>query len=242
MNLHSRRGWVTATWARRCPADTFVAVPWMGFEPMLSTVRAWRPLRAGPPGHRSVAQGGVEPPASLHLREGGLPVAYRASRPPPCQRAIGRRPASVGRVPGGSRTLKARRSPGCRPGAVARGLALPFAVWMAGFEPAWSGFRGRRMMPGSPTSRTLRLLPRPTKKARGHATPGLEGPRPEKGRVSLSQRVGGQRRGQVLALGRCLRPPTTEVRVTACHHALYFVRRRPRFCRRRSACASRTSS
>ena len=216
-----------------------------------------------------MAQGGVEPPASLHLREGGLPVAYRASRPPPCQRAVGRRPPRVGRVPGGSRTrlsgledrrlgrsatgtslsgrrgsrtLKARRSPGFRPGAVARRLALPCSVWMAGFEPAWSGFRGRRMMPGSPTSRTIRLLPRPTKKARGHATPGLEGPRPEKGRVSLSQRVGGQRRGQVLALGRCLRPPTTEVRVTACHHALYFVRRRPRFCRRRSACASRTSS
>jgi hypothetical protein len=69
-------------------------------------------------------------------------------------------------------------------------------------------------------------------------TPGLEGLRPEKGRVSLSQRVG----GQGLALGRRRGPLTTEVRVTACHHALYFVRRRPRFCRRRSAFASRTSS
>jgi hypothetical protein len=73
-------------------------------------------------------------------------------------------------------------------------------------------------------------------------TPGLQGHRPEKDRVSLSQRVDGQRRGQGLALSRCRRPPTTEVRVTACHHALYFVRRGPRFCRRRSALASRTSS
>src|SRR4051812_25817709 len=35
-----------------------------------------------------------------------------------------------------------------------RQLACPSVrVWMAGFEPAWSGFRGRRMGPGSPTSR-----------------------------------------------------------------------------------------
>ena len=39
-------GWVTATWARQCPADTS-SVPWMGFEPTISTLRAWRPLRAG---------------------------------------------------------------------------------------------------------------------------------------------------------------------------------------------------
>src|SRR5262249_9891697 len=136
----------TATWARRCPADTNISVPWMGFEPMLSTVRTWRPLRAGPPGRLSVAQGGVEPPASLLLEEGGLPVAYRASRPPPCQRTIGQSarreanpPVRVGRpTPGplghgdfcrsgrrGSRTLKARRSSGFRPGAVASRLALP---------------------------------------------------------------------------------------------------------------------
>ena len=176
LNLHSECGWVTATWARRCPADTFVAVPWMGFEPMLSTVRAWRPLRAGPPGHPSVAQGGVESPASLLLGEGGLPVAYRAT----IVRRVVKEPSV--RVPGGSRTrlsgledrrlgrsatgtsfsgrrgsrtLKARRSSGFGPGAVASRLALPFAVWMAGFEPAWSGFRRRRMMPGSPTSRSV---------------------------------------------------------------------------------------
>ena len=35
------------------PADTSWSVPWMGFEPMLSTLREWRPLRAGPPGHFS---------------------------------------------------------------------------------------------------------------------------------------------------------------------------------------------
>ena len=39
LNLHSGCGWVTATWARRCPADTFVAAPWMGFEPTLFTLR-----------------------------------------------------------------------------------------------------------------------------------------------------------------------------------------------------------
>ena len=152
LNLHSECGWVTATWARQCPADTFVAVPWMGFEPMLSTVRAWRPLRAGPPGHRSVAQGGVEPPASQVLSLGGLPVAYRAKSSAALSKSYDRRPASVGRVPGGSRTrlsgledrrlgrsatgtsfsgrrgsrtLKARRSSGFRPGAVASRLALP---------------------------------------------------------------------------------------------------------------------
>ena len=61
------------------PSRHVFSVPWMGFEPMLSTVRAWRPLRAGPPGHSSVAQGGVEPPASQVLSLGGLPVAYRAT-------------------------------------------------------------------------------------------------------------------------------------------------------------------
>src|SRR5262245_44523514 len=118
----------------------------MGFEPMLSTVRAWRPLRTGPPGQLSVAQGGVEPPAALVLSEGGLPVAYRASRPPRCQRTLGQSarrelnpPVRRGKpVPGplglghvwvsgrrGSRTLKARRSSGFKPGAVASRLALP---------------------------------------------------------------------------------------------------------------------
>ena len=44
-----------------------------------------------------------------------------------------------------------------RPGSsrVPSPVGLPFrlSVWMAGFEPAWSGVRGRRMKPGSPTSR-----------------------------------------------------------------------------------------
>ena len=39
LNLHSACGWVTATWARRCPADTNISVPWMGYEPMLFTLR-----------------------------------------------------------------------------------------------------------------------------------------------------------------------------------------------------------
>ena len=164
------------------PSRHLVAVPWMEFKPMLSTVRAWRPLRAGPPGHVSVAQGGFEPPASLLLEEGGLPVAYRASRPPCCQRSIGQSvrrelnpPVRFGRPsPGplghghifvsgrrGSRTIKARCSSGFRPDAVANRLALPFAVWTGGFEPAWSGVRGRRMMPGSPTSRFVVLAAAP---------------------------------------------------------------------------------
>ena len=88
----------------------------------------------------------------------------------------------------GSRTLKARRSSVFRPGAVASRLALPFAVWMAGFEPAWSGFRRRRMMPGSPTSRkTFAPSQRPTKKARGRVTPGLESRRPEGSGVTVAE-------------------------------------------------------
>ena len=99
-------------------------------------------------------------------------------RPPRCQRPIrqsARRESNPpvrlgGPVPGplghghfacsgrrGSRTLKARRSSGFRPGAVASRLALPFSVWMAGFEPAWSGTRGRRMKPCSPTSSSFRV-------------------------------------------------------------------------------------
>ena len=145
------------------------SVPWMGFEPMLSTVRAWRPLRAGPPGQPSVAQGGVEPPASQVLSLGGLPVAYRASRPPPCQRALVRRPRWASRVPGGSRTrlsglgsrrlgrsatgtsfsgrrgsrtLKARRSSGFGPGAVASRLALPL-------QSGWLDLNQRGPAPGA---------------------------------------------------------------------------------------------
>ena len=54
--------------------------------------------------------------------------------------------------------------------AIANWLALPFAperwalrsrcqVWMAGFEPAFSGSRSRRIEPGSPTSRCTRPSP-----------------------------------------------------------------------------------
>ncbi len=156
-----------------------------------------------------MAQGGFEPPASLLLEEGGLPVAYRASRPPCCQRSIRQSvrrelnpPVRFGRPsPGplghghvslsgrrGSRTLKACRSSGFRPGAVASRLALPFAVWMAGFEPAWSGIRGRRMKPGSPTSRWwFSSAPRRTKKARGRVTPGLLGVRPQRFGVIVAE-------------------------------------------------------
>ncbi len=152
LNLHSSRGWVTATWARRCPADTSLSVPWMGFEPMFSTLRAWRPFRAGPPGHWSVAQGGVEPPASLLLEEGGLPVAYRASRPSPCQRTVAARPRQAAEGEGVEPSRQIAR-PGSSRMPSPIGLPFRLSVWMAGFEPAWSGFRGRRMMPGSPTSR-----------------------------------------------------------------------------------------
>ncbi len=48
---------------------------------MLSTLRAWRPLRAGPPGHLSVAQGGIEPPASLVLSCAAWEAAAWAARP-----------------------------------------------------------------------------------------------------------------------------------------------------------------
>jgi hypothetical protein len=52
-----------------------------------------------------------------------------------------------------------------------------------------------------------------------------------KGSVSLSQRIGAQRRA--IGMGRCRWLVAPEVRQTACHHALYFARRGPRF--RRSA-------
>ena len=105
------------------------------------------------PRTESVAPQGVEPPVSLHLREGGLPVAYRANSsaalsksrrsPTAAGRQSARResnpPVRFGRpVPWplgyghvslsgrrGSRTLKARRSSGFGPGAVASRLALP---------------------------------------------------------------------------------------------------------------------
>ena len=101
-------GWVTATWARQCPADTCcssstggsrthihgrlksVALPdWrtvplfqaspMGFEPTISCVTGRRALRCSTRTYCfRVAQVGVEPTASKVLSRGGLPVAYRA--------------------------------------------------------------------------------------------------------------------------------------------------------------------
>jgi hypothetical protein len=96
------RGWVTATWARQCPADT--SVPWMGFEPTICTLRECRPLRAGPPGYLSVAQVGLEPTASLVLSEGGLPDCLPShNRSPRCQRAavpgVGIEPTRAGSKP-----------------------------------------------------------------------------------------------------------------------------------------------
>ena len=58
--------------------------------------------------------------------------------------------------------------------------------------------------------------------------------------MSLSQRIDGERPGQAIGLSRCQTRITTEVRVAACHHALYFVRRRPSFCRCCSASPLRT--
>jgi hypothetical protein len=86
----------------------------------------------------SVSRAGVEPTASLFLREGGLPVAYRAAvylksarresnpprrfgRPGPNRSATGTYPAE-----GEGADSKAHRSPGFEPGAVAHRLDLPF--------------------------------------------------------------------------------------------------------------------
>jgi hypothetical protein len=49
-----------------------------GFEPAISTLTEWRALQAAPRGQSTMAQVGVEPTASLVLREGGLPIAYQA--------------------------------------------------------------------------------------------------------------------------------------------------------------------
>jgi hypothetical protein len=59
--------------------------------------------------------------------------------------------------------------------------------------------------------------------------------------VSLSQRVDGEHRAQAIGLRRRWRLLGTEVRVTAYHHALYFVRRGSRLRRRCPASPSRTS-
>ncbi len=137
---------------------------------------------------------GVEPTASLVLSEGGLPVPYRAMcfarchRTPECPAGVepacpvwmtvawAARPRTLlGQRkerelnPQGSSLVRVQA--GCR-----RQSACPsVSVWMAGFEPAWSGFRNRRMMPGSPTSRSKIIAP--TKKARSRVTPGLGGNR-----------------------------------------------------------------
>ena len=147
------------------PGRHVVSVPWMGFEPMLSTVRAWRPLRAGPPGRFSVAQGGVEPPASLGLSKGGLPVAYRAAfvrsaegegvEPP----RLVARPGSV-RVP----------SP----------VGLPFRLSLDG----WIRTSVLRLPTPADETRLSHIqinprFARPTKKAGRRVTPGLQGLGPE---------------------------------------------------------------
>ena len=65
------------------------------------------------------------------------------------------RPRALGSAEGeGVEPSRACASSRFERGAVARRLALPCAVWMAGFEPAISGSRSRRIEPSSPTSRT----------------------------------------------------------------------------------------
>ncbi len=182
LNLHSDCGWVTATWARRCPADTSSG---MGDEGWVSNC---------------LLPFFIPHPSSLIL----------------C--FSGRR---------GSRTLKAHRSSGFGPGAVANRLALP-SVSLDG----WIRTSVVRLPRPADDARLsyiqIRRPPRPTKKARGRVTPGLQGLYP-KGSVSLAQRVHGPRRARAIGLGRRRRLLTTEVRITACHHALYFARRVPRF-------------
>jgi hypothetical protein len=161
-----------------------------------------------------VAQGGVEPPASQVLSLGGLPVAYRAKSYAALSKSHDRRPASVGRVPGGSRTrlsgledrrlgrsatgtsfsgrrgsrtLKARRSSGFGPGAVASRLALPF-------QSRWLDLNQRGPADEARLSYIQSVVrvptPRPTKKARGPVTPGLESRYPYGSGVTV---VGGRR-------------------------------------------------
>ena len=122
-----------------------------------------------------VAQGGVEPPASLGLSKGGLPVAYRAARP---RTLLGQRKGRESN-PQGSSLVRVRT--GCR-----RQSACPsVSVWMAGFEPACSGFRRRRMKPGSPTSRSSSV--RTNKKSQGRVTPGRPEVRPIGSGVSVAR-------------------------------------------------------
>lgn len=159
-------------------------------------------------GSQSVAQGGVEPPASFVLSEGGLPVAYQAA----CCAL-----SKSSRVPGGSRTrlsgLEERRlgrsatgtslqrkewesnpqgsslarvPTGCR-----RPSGLPFRqrVARACRETRTRTFARAQQQQAAVASRMLQGLAtlskiQPTKKARGRVTPGLSGFSPNRFKVT----------------------------------------------------------
>ena len=216
----SRTGHVRVTLARRCQ------LPWMGFEPMLST---------SVPG-----MGLSEPsrPGGTASEERGLPVAptgpqlsARIVKEPECPAGV--EPAfpawktgAWAARPRAHRQRKERESnpqgsslvrvqAGCR-----RQSACPsVSVWTAGFEPAWSGFRGRRMKPGSPTSRSCRPPCRPTQRARGRARLAPNAPR-YKGQVLPPQGIDGTIRGRLTGTARCGCPGTPESRVAEHHRDL----------------------
>jgi hypothetical protein len=96
-NLHSNLRAVYSRFSSPVPADTFFSTL-DGIRTHDLHLERVTTTPAGPPGHLSVAQGGFEPPASLHLKEGGLPVAYQATY---VRRLVKEQPF---RVPGGSRT------------------------------------------------------------------------------------------------------------------------------------------
>jgi hypothetical protein len=201
-------------------------VPWMGFEPTISTLRGWRPLQAGtarvssrtthhsptsgPGGTRthSISRSEREWSAKLPT-EPGVAAAlskipshssggrsrthtrwFKASEPTisrprnlnsiyrflnPIYRfaLAGERETMNLLLPAegeGVEPSRACASSRFERGAIAHWLALPYfsplrlsprtsrSVWMAGFEPAFSGSRSRRIEPGSPTSRS-RFIP-----------------------------------------------------------------------------------
>jgi hypothetical protein len=132
-------------------------------------------------------------------------------------------------APGGSRTHLSTLAGWCLDRS-ATGASGTETTRMEGVEPACSCFQCRRMTPSCPTSRFMVVATAQSmKKARCRMTPGLDWLHPKQGQVSRSQKVGGQRRPQVFGLSHCRRPTRPEIRVTSCDHALYSIRRGPRF-------------
>jgi hypothetical protein len=124
---------------RAIPADP------TGLEPAISSVTGRHVGRATPRVREGAGEGPEESPAGVEPTCSAWEADAWAARPRAHSSAEGE-----GVEP--SRLIARPVSTGV-PSPV--GLPFRIAVWMAGFEPAMSGFRRRRIEPGSPTSRSF---------------------------------------------------------------------------------------